>query len=105
MANATRYAAMDPVQYNIDGGLGGSGVLDIARELQLRTKHWAYAWRMTNDSFWVNRTWTELQVGAFSCSFGQPFPFIRKYLTHAYGLPRVLRASCFPALNSLWQFF
>ena len=72
MANATRYAAMDPVQYTPDGGLSGSGVLDVARELQLRTKHWAYAWRMTNDSQWVERTWQELQVasGNSSQSFG-----------------------------------
>lgn len=72
LANASRYADMDPVQYTPDGGLGGSGVLDIARELQLRTKHWAYAWRMTKDQKWVARTWTELQVasGNSAQSFG-----------------------------------
>lgn len=72
IANATRYAAMDPVTYTPDGGLSGSGVLDVARELQLRTKHWAYAWRMTNDSTWVTRTWQELQVasGNATQSFG-----------------------------------
>lgn len=68
MANATRYAAMDPVQYTPDGGLSGSGVLDVARELQLRTKHWAYAWRMTNDSQWVERTWQELLVASGNSS-------------------------------------
>lgn len=63
---------MDPVQYTPDGGLSGSGVLDVARELQLRTKHWAYAWQMTNDSSWVTRTWQELQVasGNSTQSFG-----------------------------------
>ncbi|CAD6584056.1 MAG: hypothetical protein CYPHOPRED_002556, partial [Cyphobasidiales sp. Tagirdzhanova-0007] len=72
MANATMYYNDGPVQYNIDGGLSGSGVLDIARELQLRTKHWAYAYRMTNDTKWVNRTWSELLIasGNSSESFG-----------------------------------
>lgn len=68
IANASRYADMDPVAYTPDGGLSGSGVLDVARELQLRTKHWAYAWRMTNDSRWVERTWQELQVASGNSS-------------------------------------
>ena len=72
MQNATEMAAMDPVQYITDGGLGGSGVLDIARELKVRLKAWAYAWRVTGDQQWVTRAWTELQVasGNSSESFG-----------------------------------
>jgi len=70
--NATRYANMDPVTYDVDGGLSGSGILDVARELQLRVKHWAYAYRLSNDSSWVERTWQELLVasGNSSQSFG-----------------------------------
>lgn len=61
-ANATRFAAMAPTNYSIDGGLTGSGVLDVAREVQLRIKHWGYAYKMTNDTKWVDRTYLELQV-------------------------------------------
>jgi len=72
--NATRYAAMPPTVYAIDGGLSGSGVLDVAREVQLRIKHWAYAWRMTNDTQWPDRAWTEILTAAGNNSaqeFGQ----------------------------------
>ncbi|GAA6060416.1 hypothetical protein JCM10212_002184 [Sporobolomyces blumeae] len=74
--NATKFAAMDPTAYVEDGGLAGSGVLDVAREVQLRIKHWAYAYRLSNDTKWVDRTWTELQVAAgnTSQSFGQTNP-------------------------------
>lgn len=47
-----------------DGGLSGSGVLDPAREIQLRIKHWAYAWRMTNDTKWSDRAWLEVQTAS-----------------------------------------
>ena len=60
--NASRFADMDPTEYAIDGGLSGSGVLDVAREVQLRIKHWAYAYRISKDTKWVERTWQELQV-------------------------------------------
>lgn len=60
--NASRFASMDPTVYAIDGGLSGSGVLDVAREVQLRIKHWAYAYRLSKDPKWVERTWQELQV-------------------------------------------
>jgi len=63
-ANATRFAAMDPTPYTPDGGLSGSGVLDVAREVQLRIKHWAYAWRMSNDTTWATRAWLEIQTAA-----------------------------------------
>lgn len=59
---------MSPTAYAIDGGYSGSGVLDVAREVQLRMKHWAYAWRMSNDTKWSTRAWQELQVAAGNTS-------------------------------------
>lgn len=53
---------MDPVPYNIDGGLTGSGVLDVAREVQLRIKHWGYAYQISKDTMWADRAWRELEV-------------------------------------------
>lgn len=67
--NATKFYNYPPTNYSIDGGLGGSGVLDVAREVQLRIKHWAYVYRMTNDTKWVDRTWLEVTV---SWSFSYP---------------------------------
>ncbi|GAA6035855.1 hypothetical protein JCM8097_005739 [Rhodosporidiobolus ruineniae] len=68
MANATKFYDMDPTAYVEDGGLTGSGVLDPAREVQLRIKHWAYAWKLTGDVKWVNRTWDEVYVAAGNSS-------------------------------------
>ncbi|BGP31527.1 hypothetical protein JCM10296v2_003297 [Rhodotorula toruloides] len=62
--NATKFYDMPPTNYSIDGGLTGSGVLDVAREVQLRIKHWAYAYRLSNDTKWVDRTWRELVVAS-----------------------------------------
>ncbi|KPV72288.1 uncharacterized protein RHOBADRAFT_56100 [Rhodotorula graminis WP1] len=62
--NASRFYDMTPTNYSIDGGLTGSGVLDVAREVQLRIKHWAYAYKLSNDTKWVDRTWQELVVAA-----------------------------------------
>jgi hypothetical protein len=53
---------MDPVPYRIDGGLTGSGVLDVAREMKLRVKNWAYAFRVTNETKYADRVFLELQV-------------------------------------------
>ena len=64
MANAQTSRDQDVLAYNIDGGLAGSGVLDIARELKVRVKDWAYAYQMTNDTAWVDRTYRELQNAA-----------------------------------------
>lgn len=61
-ANASKFYDLPPVPYTTDGGLTGSGVLDVAREIQLRIKHWGYAWRLSNDTKWVDRAWTELLV-------------------------------------------
>ncbi|OAV89074.1 hypothetical protein PTTG_09965 [Puccinia triticina 1-1 BBBD Race 1] len=63
-ANATMFYNMEPTNYSIDGGFSGSGVLDVAREVQLRLKHWAYAYRLTKDTKWVDRSWRELQTAA-----------------------------------------
>ena len=64
MTKANTFASMPPTNYSIDGGLEGSGVLDVAREVQLRIKHWAYAYRVTGDTKWVDRTWDELLVAS-----------------------------------------
>ena len=61
-ANASKFYDLPPTPYTEDGGLTGSGVLDVAREVQLRIKHWGYAWRLSNDTKWVDRAWTELLV-------------------------------------------
>lgn len=60
--NAIKFYEMQPTTYETDGGLSGSGVLDVAREVQLRMKHWGYAWKMSNDTKWVDRAWQELVV-------------------------------------------
>ncbi|KAI5474361.1 heparinase II/III family protein [Pseudohyphozyma bogoriensis] len=60
--NATLWYDAAPINYTIDGGLSGSGVLDPAMETQLRFKHWGYAWKMTNDTKWVDRAWQEILV-------------------------------------------
>ncbi|KAJ6525485.1 chondroitin AC/alginate lyase [Mycena vulgaris] len=67
--NATEYKAAPPVVYAKDGD---SGILDNAREIKMRIKAFAYAYRMTNDSSWVDRTWEEIKnaAGNGSTSFG-----------------------------------
>ncbi|KAK0520455.1 hypothetical protein OC835_007201 [Tilletia horrida] len=73
MQNATNFYNLPPTNYSIDGGFGGSGILDVSREIQLRVKTWAYAFMRTKDTKWVDRTWLELQTaaGATSTPFGQ----------------------------------
>ncbi|KAK0544276.1 hypothetical protein OC846_006130 [Tilletia horrida] len=74
MANASTWLGMPPTNYSIDGGFGGSGILDVSREVQLRMKTFAYAWQRTNDTKWVQRAWLELQTAAgnvTSTYFGQ----------------------------------
>ncbi|PVI03407.1 hypothetical protein DM02DRAFT_640692 [Periconia macrospinosa] len=41
----------------------GSGILDEARQVQLRLKHWAYAYRMTKQIRWKDRIWEEIRAG------------------------------------------
>lgn len=74
--NASRFYDMEPTNYSIDGGYGGSGVLDVAREVQLRIKHWGYAYKMSNNTRWVDRTWQELLVASGNSSqfFGDDKP-------------------------------
>lgn len=71
--NATKFYNEPPVLYIADGGLGGSGLLDPARRVQQRIKHWAYAYKLSNDTKWVDRTWQELLVasGNTSTYYGQ----------------------------------
>ena len=45
VGNASATLGDDPVAYTPDGGLDGSGVLDVAREMKLRVKNWAYAFQ------------------------------------------------------------
>ncbi|KAF8078779.1 chondroitin AC/alginate lyase [Lyophyllum atratum] len=59
--NATEYYALPPVKYFMDGP---SGMLDNAREVKMRIKAFAYAYHMTNDTKWVDRTWAEIQNAA-----------------------------------------
>lgn len=61
-ANATKFYNLPPTTYSIDGGLSGSGVLDVAREVQLRIKHWGYAYQISGDTKWADRTWQEIVV-------------------------------------------
>lgn len=60
--NATLHLTQDPLNYDIDGGLGGSGVLDIARQTKLRIKNLAYAYRISNETKYADRAYRELQV-------------------------------------------
>ncbi|KDQ14441.1 hypothetical protein BOTBODRAFT_159293 [Botryobasidium botryosum FD-172 SS1] len=59
--NGTTFFPMDPVPYYMDGS---SGILDVARQVKVRVKTFAYIFRLTNDTKWVDRTWAELQNAA-----------------------------------------
>ncbi|PIL31738.1 hypothetical protein GSI_06442 [Ganoderma sinense ZZ0214-1] len=59
--NATAYYDLPVVQYFMDGD---SGILDNAREVKMRVKAFAYVYRMTNDTKWVDRAFKELQNAA-----------------------------------------
>ncbi|KAG8920148.1 hypothetical protein FRC02_001140 [Tulasnella sp. 418] len=60
IALAQKFDPMDPVPYLIDGGLGKSGVLDVAREVKQRVKAFAYAYKATGQTMWADRAWREL---------------------------------------------
>ena len=62
MANATVFYNAPVIAHVYDGGPTGSGILDPARETKLRIKHFSYAYLMSNDTKWIDRTWRELQV-------------------------------------------
>ncbi|KAF9244547.1 chondroitin AC/alginate lyase [Melanogaster broomeanus] len=65
--NASQYFALPPVAYIMDSG---NGILDPAREIKQRVKAFSYAYRMTNDTTWVDRTWTELKNAAGNLTGG-----------------------------------
>ncbi|KIJ68204.1 hypothetical protein HYDPIDRAFT_106355 [Hydnomerulius pinastri MD-312] len=65
--NASQYYALPPVVYYMDGG---NGILDPAREIKQRVKAFSYVYRLTNDTKWVDRTWTELQNAAGNLTGG-----------------------------------
>ncbi|EIN14048.1 heparinase II/III family protein [Punctularia strigosozonata HHB-11173 SS5] len=67
--NATQYYSLAPVVYHMDGD---SGILDNSREIKMRIKAFAYAYRMSNDTKWVDRAWSEIQnaAGNGTTSFG-----------------------------------
>jgi len=57
--NASQYMSLPPVPYVMDSG---NGILDPARQVKQRVKAFSYVYRMTNDTKWLDRVWTELQV-------------------------------------------
>ncbi|KAH7929340.1 hypothetical protein BV22DRAFT_1192090 [Leucogyrophana mollusca] len=65
--NATQYFNLPPVVYVMDGG---NGILDPAREIKQRVKAFSYCFRMTNDTKWLDRTWSELQNAAGNLTGG-----------------------------------
>lgn len=62
--NATSLIGQPPTPYVLDGGLTGSGALDVAREVKLRVKNLAYAYRTTQDTKFVDRAWLELRTAS-----------------------------------------
>ncbi|KAJ8083819.1 hypothetical protein PM082_002585 [Marasmius tenuissimus] len=67
--NASDWLNLDPVRYVMDGD---SGILDNAREIKARVKAFAYVYRVTKDTKWVDRTWLEIRnaAGNGTTSFG-----------------------------------
>ncbi|ORX35954.1 chondroitin AC/alginate lyase [Kockovaella imperatae] len=64
VGNASDTLNDDPVPYTPDGGLTGSGVLDVARKMKLRVKNWAYAYKVTNETKYAERVWLEIWTAA-----------------------------------------
>lgn len=52
------------IAYPDDCDVSVGCTLEVARYIQLRVKHWAYAYILTNDTKWVDRAWEELQHAA-----------------------------------------
>jgi len=72
--NASSTLSDDPEAYTIDGGLSGSGVLDVARRIKVKVKNWSYAYMVTNDTKYADRVFLELQTAAgnnSAVSFGK----------------------------------
>ncbi|KZT30714.1 hypothetical protein NEOLEDRAFT_1174102 [Neolentinus lepideus HHB14362 ss-1] len=66
--NATDWYSEPVVQYFMDGD---SGILDNSRQMKERVKAFSYVYRLTNDTKWVDRVWSELQNAAGNGT--QPF--------------------------------
>ncbi|KAF8745167.1 Heparinase II III family protein, partial [Rhizoctonia solani] len=66
-SNAQTYYDQPVKAYFMDGG---NGILDIAREIKVRIKAWCYAYRMSKDTKWVDRTWRELENAAGNTTAG-----------------------------------
>lgn len=100
MKNASYYASLPPVVHVFDGGPAASGILDPAREVKQRAKHFAYAYRRSNDTQWVDRLWRELQVCP-SLSPRKPYdlPFTRMLLATAPRLGATQLTSGTPSIS------
>ncbi|KAL1410604.1 hypothetical protein Q8F55_004621 [Vanrija albida] len=70
VANATSYLGGETVRYAEDGGLTGSGILDVSREIKLRIKNLGYAWQITGNHAFVDQAWAELNNAATGSNFG-----------------------------------
>ncbi|WFD35967.1 hypothetical protein MCUN1_002838 [Malassezia cuniculi] len=66
--NATEWLNAKPANYSVDGDFTLSGILDVSRIVQQRVKAWAYAYRVSKDKKWVDRTYKELSVAAGNTS-------------------------------------
>ena len=67
---------------------GDSGILDNSREIKMRIKAFAYVYRMTNDTKWVDRAWTELQVSSsHSCTIvvSRAYSFAQNAVSDSFG--------------------
>ncbi|KAH0838176.1 chondroitin AC/alginate lyase [Lanmaoa asiatica] len=92
-SNASQYMNLPPVPYVMDSG---NGILDPARQVKQRVKAFSYVYRMTNDTKWLDRVWTELQNTAGNLTGGwgpnnstrwNPIHFLdTAELTAAYGI-------------------
>jgi hypothetical protein len=70
---------------------GSSGILDNSREIKMRIKAFAYVYRMTNDTKWVDRAWEELQVSVFNIFMGVLTMFLIRMLPEMGQQPLVRR--------------
>lgn len=63
-----------PITYRLGPSTSTDDILNVARVVQLRIKVWAYAYRLTGQSKWVERVWKEVQVASGNSSepFGIP---------------------------------
>lgn len=86
--NASEYYPLPPVQYNLDGG---NGILDNSREIKMRIKAFAYVYHMTNDTKWVDRTWTELQASRQSTLYNSMILTESFRMLREMGRPHLVR--------------